>query len=72
MDKATRKRSGCSGWAYLLLVIPIFAILWVPFYAREEPAWMGIPFFYWHQTLWVVLSTATMGVVYRLIHRKGR
>jgi len=69
MEKTTKKR---FKWAYLLLIIPLFALLWVPLYAGEEPSWMGIPFFYWHQTLWIVLSTVIMGVVYWLLHRHRR
>ena len=32
-------------WARLLLLMPFFAVLWVPFYNSIEPTWIGIPFF---------------------------
>jgi hypothetical protein len=28
-----------------------------------EPAFFGIPFFYWYQILWIVLGSLTTGVV---------
>jgi hypothetical protein len=42
----------------LLLLVPFVALLWVPFYNSIEPAIWGIPFFYWYQFLWVVLTSA--------------
>jgi len=42
----------------LLLLIPFIALLWVPFYNFVEPALWGIPFFYWYQFLWVILTSA--------------
>ncbi len=56
----------------LLLLIPIFAYLWVPFYAKQEPAWLGIPFFYWYQTLWILLTSLILGMVYVLAYRRKR
>jgi uncharacterized membrane protein len=44
-------------WWNLLLVIPFVALLWVPFYNRIEPSLFGIPFFYWYQFLWVILTS---------------
>lgn len=55
-------------WARLLLLIPFIAVLWVPFYNSDEPAWAGVPFFYWYQLLWIVLGAVIIAVVYRLEH----
>lgn len=55
---------------YLLLLAPYIAMLWVPSYNRIEPAWLGIPYFYWYQLLWVPLSALAIGVCY-LATRKG-
>ncbi len=55
-------------WARLLLLIPFIAVLWVPFYDSAEPSAWGVPFFYWYQLLWVLLSAAIIGFVYRLEH----
>jgi hypothetical protein len=49
---------------YLLLLVPFVAILWVPSYAGGEPALAGIPFFYWYQFLWVLISAALTAIVY--------
>jgi len=48
---------------YWLLALPVAGLLWVPFYARLEPALFGIPFFYWYQILWIVLGSALTGAV---------
>ncbi|MGH8399731.1 MAG: DUF3311 domain-containing protein, partial [Gammaproteobacteria bacterium] len=41
-----------------VLLIPFIGILWVPFYNRIDPALFGIPFFYWFQFVWIVVSGA--------------
>lgn len=56
----------------LCLAAPFVAMLWVSSYARVEPVVGGIPFFYWYQMLWVVISTALTMVAYRLWHRDQR
>jgi hypothetical protein len=33
-------------------------------YNRLEPAWFGIPFFYWYQLLWIPLSAVVVAIVY--------
>lgn len=57
---------------YWLLLIPYLAILWVPSYNRIEPRAFGIPFFYWYQLLWVVLSTLVIAVVLYFAHMRKR
>ena len=54
---------GHWGW-YLLLLVPFIAILWVPFYAGAEPAFAGIPYFYWYQFLWIFISAVLTAIVY--------
>ncbi|MEU2182454.1 DUF3311 domain-containing protein [Streptomyces thermolilacinus] len=56
----------------LCLVAPFVAMLWVSSYARTEPVLAGIPFFYWYQMLWVVVSTGLTMVAYKLWHREQR
>ena len=56
-------------WARILLLVPFVAVLWVPFYDRTGPTLFSFPFFYWYQLLWVLLSVAVIGLVYRLEHR---
>ncbi|WP_079169365.1 MULTISPECIES: DUF3311 domain-containing protein [unclassified Streptomyces] len=56
----------------LCLAAPFAAMLWVGSYARTEPVLAGVPFFYWYQMLWVVVSTALTMVAYKLWHRDQR
>ena len=51
-------------WWYVLFLVEYAAVLWPPFYNKVEPQWHGIPYFYWYQLLWVVISAVLTGVVY--------
>ncbi len=53
-----------KGW-YWLLLIPFIGTLFPSFYAFQAPALFGFPFFYWYQMLWVLISAALTGIVYR-------
>jgi hypothetical protein len=66
MDNPHRGRA----W-YWLLAIPFLALAWVPFYDRVEPSFIGVPFFYWYQFLWVLITPALTWVVYTA-RGKGR
>lgn len=57
---------------YWLLLIPYIAIFWLPSYNRVEPVAFGVPFFYWYQLLWVVLSTLVIGVVFHFAHNRRK
>jgi len=63
MNRTPGKREGWSWW-YLLFLVQFCAVLWPPFYNRMEPAWLGMPFFYWYQLLWVIISAVITAVVY--------
>ncbi|AWT45404.1 MULTISPECIES: DUF3311 domain-containing protein [Streptomyces] len=56
----------------LCLIAPFVAMLWVGSYAKTDPAFIGIPFFYWYQMLWVVISTALTMIAYQLWRRDQR
>ncbi|WP_181139603.1 DUF3311 domain-containing protein [Streptomyces sp. Ru71] len=56
----------------LCLVAPFVAMLWVGSYAKVDPAFIGIPFFYWYQMLWVLISTALTMIAYKLWQRDQR
>jgi len=58
-------------WHYLLLLPPL-VLLWVPTYNRIEPSLAGIPFFYWYQMAWVVLTAALTLIVFRIDRRRPR
>ncbi|MFI1108025.1 MULTISPECIES: DUF3311 domain-containing protein [Streptomyces] len=54
------------------LFAPFVALLWVGSYAKTDPAFIGIPFFYWYQMGWVVLSTLLTMIAYQLWQRDQR
>ncbi|MET9439289.1 DUF3311 domain-containing protein [Streptomyces sp. NPDC006610] len=56
----------------LCLTAPFVAMLWVGSYARTEPQFIGIPFFYWYQMAWVLISTALTMVAFKLWQRDQR
>jgi FtsH-binding integral membrane protein len=62
-DTVRRRRKASPAW-YLLLLAPFVGVLWVPFFNSIEPSWAGIPFFYWYQFLWVLISSALTLIVY--------
>ncbi|TWJ23047.1 DUF3311 domain-containing protein [Micromonospora endolithica] len=62
-EKARRIAAG------VLLATPVLALLWPPLYARDGPNLLGLPYFYWYQFAWAVLSVAVMAVSHRLLRR---
>ncbi|MCT9077653.1 DUF3311 domain-containing protein [Streptomyces fulvoviolaceus] len=56
----------------LCLFAPFVAMLWVGSYAKVDPAFIGIPFFYWYQMLWVLISTVLTMTAYKLWQRDQR
>lgn len=63
MAGSRKNRQGWSWW-YLLFVIQFLAVLWPPFFNRAEPAWIGMPFFYWYQLLWVIIGAVLTAIVH--------
>jgi hypothetical protein len=63
MDQQSEKRSGWSWW-YLLLLVQFIFLLWPAYYNKVEPSLGGIPFFYWYQMLWVIISAILIAIVY--------
>ena len=39
-------------------------MVWPPLYNRLEPSWIGMPFFYWYQLLWVIIGAVLTAIVY--------
>ena len=64
--QVTPTRIACA----VLLVAPFVALLWVGSYNRLDPAFIGIPFFYWYQLAWVVVSAVFTGAAYLLVRRE--
>jgi hypothetical protein len=54
---------------YWLLLIPLVGVLIPPIYNHEDPTFIGIPFFYWYQLLWVPISVLVTATVYRKTRR---
>ena len=63
MNTEPKIRRSWSLW-YLLFVIQFAVALWPPLYNKIEPTLIGIPFFYWFQLLWVIVSAVFTAVVY--------
>jgi hypothetical protein len=58
--------------AGVCLFIPFVTTLWVGSYDSVEPTFIGIPFFYWYQMLWVPLATVLTCVAYVLVRREQK
>ncbi|MTE20937.1 DUF3311 domain-containing protein [Streptomyces sp. TRM43335] len=56
----------------LCLSAPFVAMLWVDSYAKSGPTFVGVPFFYWYQMLWVPVSAGLTAVAYVLVRRERR
>jgi hypothetical protein len=63
MNVQPRRRGGWSWW-YLLFIVQFVAVIFPNFYNKIEPQWAGIPFFYWYQMLWVIISAILTAIVY--------
>lgn len=63
MNEPSERRAGWSWW-YLLFLVQVIAVIWPPFYNKAEPSWIGLPFFYWYQLLWVVIGAVLAALVY--------
>ncbi len=61
INRTQRRR---RSWILLLLLIPFIALLYPPFYNFQQPTFIGIPFFYWFQLLWVIITAVITAIVY--------
>ncbi|WP_233233697.1 DUF3311 domain-containing protein [Bordetella sp. LUAb4] len=55
----------------ILLLLPFFGLLWVPFYNQATPELFGFPFFYWYQLLWVPVTAALTWIAFRATRNEG-
>ena len=58
----TGRRGRGAMW---LLLLPFAALLVPPLYAHETPHIWGIPFFYWYQAVWLIITAGITTLVYR-------
>ena len=63
MNRTQKHRRGWSWW-YLLFIVQFVAVLWPPFYNSAVPYWHGVPYFYWYQMMWVLISAVLTAIVY--------
>ena len=69
-DGARRSGTGRAGpresntsWYWLFVLPFVFTLL--PFiYNTSSPEFIGMPFFYWYQTLWIVITAVITLIVY--------
>ena len=54
----------------LLLALPYAGLCFPELYNRTTPTLFGFPFFYWYQFAWVILTSALLGLVYRILKDK--
>jgi hypothetical protein len=47
-----------------LFLVQVIAVIWPAFYNKVEPSWIGLPFFYWYQLLWVLIGAVLTAIVY--------
>ncbi len=60
----TRPSNKNRRWFLFLLIIPFIVLLWPPFYNHMDPKLFDIPFFYWFQLLWIILTAIITTIVY--------
>ncbi|MGH2507729.1 MAG: DUF3311 domain-containing protein [Gammaproteobacteria bacterium] len=58
----TRLKRAC--WYVVLFAVPYAPVLWVALYNRMDPALFGIPFFYWFQFVWIIVTTVVTALAY--------
>jgi hypothetical protein len=63
MSHATRPRRRNPA-VYLLLLVPLVAVLVPEFYNFASPSIGGMPFFYWYQLAWIAGVAICTGIVY--------
>jgi len=56
----------------VLLAPAVVLPLWVPLYNREDPTFLGFPFFYWFQFLLIVVAVALTVPAFLVSRRADR
>jgi Protein of unknown function (DUF3311) len=58
--------------AGVCLLAPWVALGWISSYERLTPRFIGMPFFYWYQILWLFIATGLTAIAYVLVRREER
>lgn len=66
MISPTPSRRKNRSWLLILLILPFIVLLYPPFYNYRQPEFIGMPFFYWFQLLWILITAIITAVVYFL------
>ena len=61
MNRPAKRKYSPVLW---LLVIPFIVLLIPPIYNHVNPELFGIPFFYWFQLMWVIITAIITAIVY--------
>ena len=61
MNRPVKRKYSPILW---LLVIPYIVLLIPPIYNHVDPMLFGIPFFYWCQLAWVIITAIITAIVY--------
>ena len=56
---------------YWLFLLPFFGTFLPWIYNSRDPEFIGLPFFYWYQLLWVLLTVIITIFVYRATRRRA-
>ena len=64
VSRSGRPARSRASWALLLLIVPFIAMLWPPFYNFDAPEFIGLPFFYWFQLLWIIITAILTAGLY--------
>lgn len=61
MNRPVKRKYSPFLW---LLIIPFIVLLIPPIYNHVNPELFGIPFFYWFQLSWVIITAIITAIVY--------
>ena len=61
MNRPVKRKYSPVLW---LLIIPFIVLLIPPIYNHVDPTLFGIPFFYWFQLAWVIITAIITAIVY--------
>jgi Protein of unknown function (DUF3311) len=65
-SRGQRTHGERNNWWLLLLLLPYLGLLYPPLYNHLEPRLWGMSFFIWYQFLWVFITVAITGLVYKV------
>jgi uncharacterized membrane protein len=68
-SRADSGRAATTVVVTIAVVAPLVALLSVSSYNRKTPEFLGFPFFYWYQFLWVFITAALTFLAYTFINR---